>query len=130
MLISLSLSLSVSLSPCLFVSLSVCFFLCQHTCPASTCTLMCDNTHSCVLANACQCVTSLVVCAYNTMQRTATHCNALQRTATHCNALQRTATHCNALQRTAPHCNALQRTTTCQYVMSLICVCSNMHTNM
>ena len=70
---------------------------------------------------------------WNTLQRTATHCNTLQYTSkklqhigknhsivdcvfrnflffangTHCNAMQRTAAHCNALQCSATHCNAL-----------------------
>jgi len=45
---------------------------------------------------------------FNTLQRTATHCNALQHTTilmSFCNTLQHPSTHCNALQHTATHCN-------------------------
>jgi len=42
---------------------------------------------------------------FNTLQRTATHCNTLQHTI---NQEARCLQHCNTLQHTAPHCNKLK----------------------
>ena len=39
-----------------------------------------------------------LLCLWDTLQHTATHCNTLQHTATHCSTLQHTAAHCNTLQ--------------------------------
>jgi len=73
------------------------------------------------------CTLQCIATRYNTVQRSATHCNAvgvyevkcvlfsfinLLHCATCCNVLQRIATLHNALQRITMHCNALQHSTT------------------